>query len=101
MRCPVFSFFNDTATTEIYALSLHDALPSPIPRLCEPAREPLGNMGDHQSRSRVIASLMFPDGNALFSITTRRLADEPAFNFQWSSSSGTVAGMAAGRAGQA
>src|SRR3712207_8579475 len=28
-------FFNDTATTEIYTLSLHDALPiSPIPRIC-------------------------------------------------------------------
>src|SRR6266853_6435836 len=33
MRCPpyvvyiFFSFFNDTATTEIYTLSLHDALP--------------------------------------------------------------------------
>src|SRR3712207_7630210 len=26
MRCHVF-FFNDTATTEIYTLSLHDALP--------------------------------------------------------------------------
>src|SRR5689334_25174228 len=28
-HCPVFSFFffNDTATTEIYTLSLHDALP--------------------------------------------------------------------------
>src|SRR3712207_6909244 len=26
MRCRVF-FFNDTATTEIYTLSLHDALP--------------------------------------------------------------------------
>src|SRR2546430_3927338 len=25
--CPVFFFFNDTATTEIYTLSLHDALP--------------------------------------------------------------------------
>src|SRR2546422_2012853 len=30
----LFFFFNDTATTEIYTLSLHDALPisSPIPR---------------------------------------------------------------------
>src|SRR6266850_2287609 len=35
-RCPersfslcVFFFFNDTATTEIYTLSLHDALPIP------------------------------------------------------------------------
>src|SRR2546429_6154412 len=26
-RCYVFFFFNDTATTEIYTLSLHDALP--------------------------------------------------------------------------
>jgi len=29
----VFFFFNDTATTEIYTLSLHDALP--ILRCCE------------------------------------------------------------------
>src|SRR5260370_32264279 len=27
MRCFLFFFFNDTATTEIYTLSLHDALP--------------------------------------------------------------------------
>src|SRR2546430_7413992 len=27
--CDVFFFFNDTATTEIYTLSLHDALPIP------------------------------------------------------------------------
>src|SRR3712207_8065015 len=27
IRCRVFFFFNDTATTEIYTLSLHDALP--------------------------------------------------------------------------
>src|SRR5258708_14907025 len=27
MRVPVVFFFNDTATTEIYTLSLHDALP--------------------------------------------------------------------------
>src|SRR6266853_6142631 len=27
-----FFFFNDTATTEIYTLSLHDALPIPIAR---------------------------------------------------------------------
>src|SRR3712207_9477407 len=36
MNCPeyfhVFFFFNDTATTEIYTLSLHDALP-----ICEHA----------------------------------------------------------------
>src|SRR2546429_10004855 len=28
---PFFFFFNDTATTEIYTLSLHDALPILIP----------------------------------------------------------------------
>src|SRR3712207_8578850 len=27
LRCTIFFFFNDTATTEIYTLSLHDALP--------------------------------------------------------------------------
>src|SRR5260370_37078882 len=27
IRCFIFFFFNDTATTEIYTLSLHDALP--------------------------------------------------------------------------
>src|SRR6266536_6617164 len=31
-------FFNDTATTEIYTLSLHDALPIPFPRIVTPNR---------------------------------------------------------------
>src|SRR2546422_5387479 len=36
-----FFFFNDTATTEIYTLSLHDALPILLPaRLRVPGREP-------------------------------------------------------------
>src|SRR5574338_1673853 len=30
----VFFFFNDTATTEIYTLSLHDALPIWLTRAC-------------------------------------------------------------------
>src|SRR2546430_17176369 len=30
--CLSFFFFNDTATTEIYTLSLHDALPISTPR---------------------------------------------------------------------
>ena len=35
----MFVFFNDTATTEIYTLSLHDALPisRPYQRTVEPA----------------------------------------------------------------
>src|SRR5438128_10784899 len=31
--CRVFFFFNDTATTEIYTLSLHDALPIFTPEM--------------------------------------------------------------------
>src|SRR3712207_7929031 len=43
----VLFFFNDTATTEIYTLSLHDALPIwPLPRRIPP----LG--GAHLSRAR-------------------------------------------------
>src|SRR2546426_6864316 len=44
-----FFFFNDTATTEIYTLSLHDALPisgcvpsSSRPAMMDPPREPPG-----------------------------------------------------------
>src|SRR2546422_7998412 len=33
----LFFFFNDTATTEIYTLSLHDALPISGDRPCRPA----------------------------------------------------------------
>src|SRR3712207_9394957 len=32
MCCLLFFFFNDTATTEIYTLSLHDALPISLRR---------------------------------------------------------------------
>src|SRR2546422_6604306 len=34
----LFFFFNDTATTEIYTLSLHDALPISTPLQCPTAR---------------------------------------------------------------
>src|SRR5438094_7113244 len=36
--CFFFFFFNDTATTEIYTLSLHDALPIFRPAASAPAR---------------------------------------------------------------
>src|SRR3712207_7571897 len=51
----MFFFFNDTATTEIYTLSLHDALP--IWELC---RLP-GHAARHHA-SKALASL---EGNAL------------------------------------
>src|SRR2546430_15081155 len=40
-------FFNDTATTEIYTLSLHDALP--ISRELRPALEPDGGGAAHRT----------------------------------------------------
>src|SRR5256885_11038680 len=41
----LFFFFNDTATTEIYTLSLHDALPICVPR-AQAGRRP-GNESAH------------------------------------------------------
>src|SRR3712207_9460169 len=37
-NCNLFFFFNDTATTEIYTLSLHDALPISAKTAEPPAR---------------------------------------------------------------
>src|SRR5690349_24056407 len=52
-----FFFFNDTATTEIYTLSLHDALPisarsrpPPRPWWCTPTRSPTGSAGSSRDR---------------------------------------------------
>src|SRR5208337_5055341 len=47
----LFFFFNDTATTEIYTLSLHDALPILVDfgRQSRPAGRVLG-VGHHQDR---------------------------------------------------
>src|SRR3712207_7361632 len=40
-----FFFFNDTATTEIYTLSLHDALPIFLEPLRQEVRVPVGREG--------------------------------------------------------
>src|SRR3712207_6978140 len=44
-------FFNDTATTEIYTLSLHDALPISPPRTTAPSRSPASRAGAPRSPS--------------------------------------------------
>src|SRR5256885_8708945 len=43
----IFFFFNDTATTEIYTLSLHDALP-----ICPPDHRPAGREGAGEARAQ-------------------------------------------------
>src|SRR6266571_9488687 len=56
-RYVLFFFFNDTATTEIYTLSLHDALPIsrssrrklPVPRRRPPPPKPNGRSEEHTS----------------------------------------------------
>src|SRR6476660_5261377 len=52
MRCSPFFFFNDTATTEIYTLSLHDALPtSTAPVRHRPCTNVRSFGAKHRSRS--------------------------------------------------
>src|SRR6266511_6357450 len=61
--CSFFFFFNDTATTEIYTLSLHDALPIcslvttlPLPTL-EPANVGCAGVSAHGTDVRDVGHL--------------------------------------------
>src|SRR5258708_37343842 len=56
-RCFFFFFFNDTATTEIYTLSLHDALP--IYPICR-TRSRLQHEGGLPARTRHEPSVRLP-----------------------------------------
>src|SRR5256885_11847322 len=47
-----FFFFNDTATTEIYTLSLHDALPISMQRTAE--------RGEHRAPALLLLDLKMP-----------------------------------------
>src|SRR2546422_3987214 len=47
----MFFFFNDTATTEIYTLSLHDALPIWVPGVAD-SRQPVPDQGRHRTMLR-------------------------------------------------
>src|SRR2546425_9578916 len=60
-----FFFFNDTATTEIYTLSLHDALPISKSTMASPPSTPIGivainapNLGEKPSRMATAAAIM-------------------------------------------
>src|SRR6266536_6524338 len=52
MLCFFFFFFNDTATTEIYTLSLHDALPISRGSRSRPAGRPPPPQAGGQGRRR-------------------------------------------------
>src|SRR5437016_10884928 len=69
MRCPLhflrFFFFNDTATTEIYTLSLHDALPIwnagfhvPVPLQHGSANRPISRSEEHTSELQSLTNLV-------------------------------------------
>src|SRR5258708_30609726 len=69
MHTPVFFFFfNDTATTEIYTLSLHDALPISYERCRSEARAAFGVDGVYVERlmtgARHIEVQILGDGGA-------------------------------------
>src|SRR3712207_8045306 len=62
-------FFNDTATTEIYTLSLHDALPI----FCRGSGRPLGRFS--RRRWRLWRSHRWPSGCSRFGGWRRRRGD--------------------------
>src|SRR2546429_1433652 len=51
----LFFFFNDTATTEIYTLSLHDALPISGDFVLEPAEAELSGWSRHSDERPLMA----------------------------------------------
>src|ERR1044071_6869061 len=77
----VLFFFNDTATTEIYTLSLHDALPisSPLPSLSvKPASE---SLSDDDAKTSLLAEIRVAcwlgKFDEAFAAVDRRLTQHP------------------------
>src|SRR5215217_8398048 len=71
-----FFFFNDTATTEIYTLSLHDALPiSPrAPSPCSPT-DPGGETGRRDRKSTRLNSSHANISYAVFCLKKKKKID--------------------------
>src|SRR5258708_28623577 len=71
MSCIIFFFFNDTATTEIYTLSLHDALP--ICQALELQRQgtPIVMCGRYALKTHAV----LPDNRGGAEVLTRHLLD--------------------------
>src|SRR3982750_5020574 len=66
----VFFFFNDTATPEIYSLSLHDALPIWCRRGCSPrtSRGRPGRAGTRPARDRKSTRLNSSHANISYAV---------------------------------
>src|SRR3712207_9284621 len=62
LRFLIFFFFNDTATTEIYTLSLHDALPICGGRARARVRPSVLEWGGGTLRPRSLAAALFRGG---------------------------------------
>src|SRR5436190_17086354 len=63
IHCLSFFFFNDTATTEIYTLSLHDALPIWRARDdLDPGRGEVRRIGQRQAREAATEQLLEAGG---------------------------------------
>src|SRR3712207_2721738 len=67
MNCCFFFFFNDTATTEIYTLSLHDALPI-CPLIDDPSREKVSELVNDalEKGADCVVGGEIPDGRGYF-----------------------------------
>src|SRR5215813_15635713 len=73
-----FFFFNDTATTEIYTLSLHDALPIDIALVQgEVAHEAFNGIGRAPANLRIVAAMYSTPGMFVVRADTphRRIGD--------------------------
>src|SRR2546427_11392955 len=77
--CHIF-FFNDTATTEIYTLSLHDALP-----ICDTASSPPTVSPGSWRRSATT-----PDSGAGTAVGLADRPNPPAIEFSCRRSAGTI-----------
>src|ERR1022692_5310852 len=69
----VFFFFNDTATTEIYTLSLHDALPICRGTACaRPGRRRLHRECTHRSEEHTLNSSHLVISYAVFCLKKKK-----------------------------
>src|SRR2546430_8931387 len=78
-----FFFFNDTATTEIYTLSLHDALPISLDErmLASPLKPPRPCASSLVSRSEEHTSELQSQSNLVCRLLLEKKKNESAMNF--------------------